>query len=897
MNGRFLKIWFLISTLAFLINVSVVEAEEKFSSQQLEFFENRIRPLFVNHCQDCHGGEKSESDFRVDSRTAILKGGASEEPAAISGNAIQSLLLEVVSYESDYDMPPAGKLSDQQISDLRQWVDHGLPWPEHEEVDSPETIADRVASQRKNHWALQPIVSPPVPAVAASDDGLTPIDAFLLEKLEERGLALSRPASKHTLIRRATFDLTGLPPTFEEAQSFVADTDPKAYENLIDRLLASPRYGQRWARHWLDVARYADTVGYAFSNKTRDYPFAYTYRDYVVNAFNDDLPYDQFVRQQLAADQMTEDPSDPSLAALGFLTAGRQYIKRPDIIDDRIDVVTRGLMGLTVGCARCHDHKFDGVTTEDYYSLYGVLNNCDMPDELPVIGQPPASAADFVTKIETLKAKVTEAQDEAKKSTRQHLFENIDQYATAVWLSESEDEMRRAGVIKLSTEEYRGEIATRLGIFWRERNENPLVKKVLTDLDQAESFEDRRKAAEQFAAPLKSAADRLLTRVDSGESWEVLFPKGSALHNGAALILHEEAPPQWRFELFRVMITRKDLIEIRKRKAVVTERYKTSPRGFDRAMVVQDRNRIEEPYVMIRGNVDRVGKTVPRRFPELLSSGLSSNYSKGAGRLELANDIVNPDNPLTPRVIVNRVWMHHFGKPLVGTPSDFGLQGDLPSHEKLLNWLAADFIESGWSLKNLHRKMMLSRAYQQSSLSRTQGRQQDVENRLLWRMNRRRIEIEALRDSILFAAGNLDESLSGRGVKQFEPPFDNRRTIYGIIDRQKLAGELRVFDMASPDQSAAKRTRTNVPQQGLFLMNSQLVTEQADVLAARAEASLTGNTGDAKFVDRLFQLTLSRNPTTDERVALFGYIKRADSDGRKRASHLMLMLNEFEIVD
>ena len=897
MNGRILKIWFLISTLASLINVSAVDAEEKFSPQQLEFFENRIRPLFVNHCQDCHGAEKSESDFRVDSRTAILEGGVSEEPAAISGNASASLLLEVVSHESDYNMPPTGKLSDQEISDLKQWVDQGLPWPEQETIDSPKTIQERIDSQREHHWALQPIVSPPVPTFADSENELMPIDAFLLEKLESRGLTFSPPATKQTLIRRATFDLTGLPPTFEEVQSFVNDADPDAYRKLIDQLLASPRYGQRWARHWLDVARYADTVGYAFSSKTRDYPFAYTYRDYVINAFNDDLPYDQFVRQQLAADQMTDDPHDRSLAALGFLTVGRQYIDRVDLVDDRIDVVTRGLMGLTVGCARCHDHKFDGVSTEDYYSLYGILNNCDVPNDLPLIGQPPASAAEFVAELKTLKAKVQEAEVEAKRSTRQHLFEHVDQYAAAVWLSESEDELRSSGVIKLSTEDYRGEIATRLGIYWRKQKTNPLVKKVLADLEKAESFEDRRAVAEQFAASLKKAADKYLKRADSNKPWEKLFPQDSDLHDSAALIFHKEAPPQWRFGLFRVLITRKDLIEIRKLKAVVTAHYATSPRGFDRAMVVQDRNKIQEPYVMVRGDVDRRGKTVPRRFPALLLRDSSNKYSNGAGRLELANDIVSPDNPLTPRVIVNRVWMHHFNKPLVGTPSDFGMQGDRPSHEELLNWLAADFIKSGWSLKKLHRKMMLSRAYQQSSLSRSDGRDQDVENRLLWRMNSRRIEIEALRDSILFAAGNLDESLSGRGVKQFEPPYDNRRTIYGVIDRQELAGELRVFDVASPDQSAAKRTRTHVPQQSLFLMNSQFVIQQADALAARAEASRKGGVSHARFVDRLFQLTLSRNPTRAERVAVFDYIKSADSNGRKRASHLMLMLNEFEMVD
>lgn len=887
---------------------NVTLAEEKFSPENIEFFENRIRPLLVNHCQSCHGSEKSESDFRVDGRNFILRGGASERPGAIAGDASGSLLLDVVSYESDYDMPPTGKLSDQEIADLNRWVSEGLPWPENESAPVQETIDDRMEHQRKHHWSLQPVVKPPVPDVANVVNGangeneLSPIDAFLIRKLSERGLGFSPPADKSTLIRRATFDLTGLPPTFEEVQSFVADEDPKAYEQLIDRLLASPRYGQRWARHWLDVARYADTLGYALDNSTRDYPFAYTYRDYVVNAFNDDLPYNEFVRQQLAADQLTDDPNDPSLAALGFLTVGRKYLARPDVIDDRIDVVTRGLMGLTVGCARCHDHKFDGVSTEDYYSLYGVLNNCYVPQELPVIGQPPPSTDAFVAEIEALKAEVVAGQKEAQQSTRRHLFEAIDQYAAAALLNENEDQLRSAGVIQLPTDEYRDAIPRELRKYWEDARQNTLVDEALTEMDQEAPFEARQQVAQRFAATLKEAADVYLKPANFDRPWEEVFPIGSELHNAAALILQKNAPPQWRFDLFRVMIKRADLIDIRKHKAAVIAHYGKSPRGFDCAMVVKDRGNIEAPYVMIRGNVDRRGKTVTRRFPKLLSSilpGGGKDYSQGAGRLELANDIVRPDNPLTPRVIVNRVWMHHFVKPLVDTPSDFGIQGEPPSHEKLLNWLAADFIESGWSLKTLHRKMMLSHAYRQSSHLRdgegAGSRGPGSHATLLWRMNRRRLEIEALRDSILYVAGNLDESLGGRGVKQFEPPFDNRRTLYGHIDRQKLADELRMFDVASPDQSAAKRIRTNVPQQSLFLMNSPFVALQADALADRVtgDQRLT----DREFVQRLFQLTLSRNPTTEERDALVHYIASADSDGRKRASHLMLMTNEFEIVD
>jgi len=880
----------------FFNGVSATFAEEKFSTDQITFFENRIRPLFVNHCQSCHGSEKSESEFRVDSRSAIVRGGASEQSAALPGDASGSLLIAVVRHESDYDMPPNGKLSDQEIADLSRWVNEGLPWPANETQPVEDSIVDRIEFQRKNHWSFRPIQSPSVPQNLES--GIEPIDAFLLEKLNEKGLGFSPPADRATLIRRATFDLTGLPPTYEEVQAFLHDENPEAYEKLIDRLLASPRYGQRWARHWLDVARYADTLGYALDNVSRDYPFAYTYRDYVIDALNRDLPYDDFVRQQLAADQLTDDPGDPSLAALGFLTVGRKYLARPDVVDDRIDVVTRGLMGLTVACARCHDHKFDGVATEDYYALYGVFDNCFLPEELPLIGQPPPSADGFVKELAALNDDVEALRKKARESTRQHLLDHIDQYAVAAWLNESEDDLRAAGVITLKTDQFRGKFREVLVDYWRSVAENFWVRTTVSGLEEAVSFDDRRKVAQRFAEALKVAVAKYRQAASPENPLERIFAEVDEKRAAAVLVFHVNSPYQWHFSRIRQLIKREDLLAIRKLKAAVSAHNRTSPRGFNRAMVVKDRKRIEEPYVMIRGNVDRRGKTVPRRFPEMLASGDRQDYAQGAGRLELANDIVSPENPLTARVIVNRVWMHHFLKPLVGTTSDFGIQGAPPSHPMLLDWLSADFMASGWSLKELHRKMMLSGAYRQSSVSRSEGKRQDVENTLLWRMNRRRLEIEGLRDSILFAAGTLDESLAGRGVKQFEPPFDTRRTIYGLVDRQELADELRMFDFASPDQSAPKRVRTNVPQQSLFLMNSPLVAEQAVALAARAEAKLEGRKNNhAQFVDQLFRLTLSRNPTTAERRALVEYIRSADQDGRRRAGHLMLMTNEFETVD
>ena len=385
------------------IAMSVQAAEDEFSHEQIDFFENRIRPLLANHCLECHGPEKSESDLRLDSRDAILKGGSSGDSAVVAGSPDSSVLVQSVRHSGDFDMPPNKRLSDQEITDLATWVEMKLPWPESGDAITQLTIGEQMKHHQQNHWSLQPVRSPEIPAVRSPVESA--VDRLVLAKLESNNLSLSPIADRRTLIRRATFDLTGLPPTYVEVKSFVNNDASDAYPKLIDRLLESPQYGERWARHWLDVARYSDTSGYTLAEADNRYPFAFTYRDYVIDAFNNDLPYDQFIREQLAADYLEIPADNKSLAALGFITVGRKYLGRPETVDDQVDVVTRGLMGLTVSCARCHDHKYDAIPTEDYYSLYSVFANNYVPDELPLIGSSEQRAAfdSYFQKLRDLK--------------------------------------------------------------------------------------------------------------------------------------------------------------------------------------------------------------------------------------------------------------------------------------------------------------------------------------------------------------------------------------------------------------------------------------------------------------------------------------------------------------
>jgi mono/diheme cytochrome c family protein len=736
------------------------------SAADLEFFEKRVRPVLANNCFECHGPGKQKSSLRLDSAVGFLRGG--------DGGAIfdakqpeKSRILAAIGHAGELKMPPGKKLAVDDIEAITDWVKRGAPWPAQ-----PVDIA---ADAWKKHWAFQPLTDPKPPPVRDEKWAQAPLDRFVLNRLEANGMKPAFVADRRTLIRRAYFDLLGLPPKPEEVDAFVSDRDSKAFEKLIDRLLASPQYGERWGRHWLDVARYANERGYIGVNVDRTYPFAYTYRDWVIRAFNEDLPYDRFLMLQLAADQMQSGPDTRALAAMGFLTVGRRFINNQhDIIDDRIDVVLRGMQGLTVTCARCHDHKYDPIPTKDYYSLYGVFASSREPDELPLLE--PFQRTSETEAFEKELGKLEEAK-------RTFVKEN--------------EQMR-----KERPREYREKI-------------KPFENKI-----------------QQLEAK------------------------------------HPGAPP--------------------------------------RGMVMVDAASPMQPHVFLRGNPATQGDRVPRQFLGFLAGDSRKPFAKGSGRLELAQAIASKDNPLTARVLVNRVWMHHFGHGLVRTPSDFGLRSEPPSHPELLDYLAARFMQGGWSIKKLHRLIMLSSTYQMSSTGDAKLVERDPDNVLLSHQNRRRMDFEALRDSLLAVSGQLDPTLGGQAVDLSAQPFSRRRTVYGFIDRQNLPGMYRVFDFASPDTHSPQRFTTTVPQQALYLMNNPFVIEQARKLIARAEVQEPKR--DEERINVLYRLLFGRAATAGE-VALgkrFLALRSEEKPEAKPATPLspweryaqvLLVSNAFVFVD
>ncbi len=737
-----------------------------------DFFETQVRPVLADNCISCHGPAKQRGGLRLDSRAALLKG-ADSGPVVAEGQPDKSSLVRAVRYADQIKMPPAPKtkLAPGAVEALTEWVRMGAPWPD----GGAAVVAKQPSSEeaRKRNWSFQPVASPSIPTVKNPAWVKNPIDAFILAKLEEKNLAPAEPADRRTLIRRVSFDLIGLPPTPEEVETFVADSSPDAYEKLVDRLLASPHYGERWARHWLDVARYSDTKGYVF-NEERNYPYSYTYRDYVIRAFNDDLPYDQFIVQQLAADRLPLGEDKRPLAALGFLTLGRRFLNQePDIIADRIDVTMRGLNGLTVGCARCHDHKFDPIPTRDYYSLYGIFASSIEPKVLPIIGpsEESAAAAAFAAELK-----------------------------------------KREDAVAAFTEAHKDELAAR----------NVKFRNQLTQLKN------------QVA--------------------------------------------KWNAE---------------------------APGGPQRAMVMEDAPTPVAAHVFLRGNQHNLGPVVPRQFPEVLAGDKRQPFTQGSGRLELARAIANKDNPLTARVLVNRLWLHHFGEGIVRTASDFGARGEPPTHPELLDWLASTFMKEGWSIKKMQRLILLSQTYQQDSRENAADKAADPENRLLSHQDRRKLEFEPLRDALLFVSGRLDSRMGGKGdnLEMSREPFSHRRSIYGFIDRQNLPGVFRTFDFASPDATVGQRHTTTTPPQALFLMNAPFVVEQARALAARPDVA--GLSSDAERIDRLYWLAYGRPAEADEISMGERFIKEVAEEkaGSNRLSaweqyaQVLLLGNEFAFVD
>ncbi len=897
-------IWFLA------IGCSAVAAE--IPAEQFEFFEARIRPVLVERCYKCHSAdaEKIKGGLLLDSKEGMLKGGESGKPILVPRDAESSLLIEAIRYQNeDLQMPPkkaGGKLSETQIADFVSWIKTGAPDPR---VQITKTNISLGAA--RTHWAFQPVTNPPVPLVKNKQWVRSPIDEFILAKLESKDLQPSPQADKRTLIRRVTFDLTGLPPTFEEVELFIKDKSTNAFEKVVDRLLSSPRYGERWGRHWLDVARYADTKGYVYGNREETkFVQSYAYRDWVVRSLNEDLPYDQFLRLQIAADQI-EGADRESLAAMGFLTLGRRFLGVVhDIIDDRIDVVMRGTQALTVGCARCHDHKFDPIPTRDYYSLYGVFaGGTERTVPLASTGQSAKAFLDFEKEMKKRQEKFQIAFDAKREEQNKRLRAQATEYLVAVlniqklpteefYSFVQADEMnpvvaRQWQSYLLRTKNFfhpvwspwhaysaltLNEFAAKSGAIISSLTKatqklNPLVVKAFQENPPVSMIA----AAETYGKLLTSldkkwsdaAGKKTAFSADEEELRQILYASDSPAAVPAGSIVDME----WFFD-------EPTRVQLSSLCAQMDQWINQSSGAPPHAVILEDRPVQKNPYVFKRGNPASKGDEVPRQFVQVIAGEKRKPFERGSGRMELAEAIASKENPLTARVMVNRIWAHHFGAGIVRTPSDFGMRADAPSHPELLDWLAWNFMENGWSMKKLHRLILLSTVYQQSSDSEGLAAAEtvDPENKLLSRMNRQRLDFEELRDSLLSASGLLDLKLGGKAEELFKPPFSKRRSIYGFIDRQFLPSAFRIFDVANPDMHTPQRSETTVPQQALFFMNGPFVVDQAKAFAARMDSQKTNS--PERRIGEFYHIAFQREPTGPQTRAALEFLRASEEELR-----------------
>jgi hypothetical protein len=914
------------------------------NSEDGAFFEKEIRPLLVQRCHKCHGELKEpKGGLALTSRELVLKGGESG-PAAVAGKPQESLLIAAVKHDGP-EMPPEGdRLDAAQIASLARWVERGLPWPasDGESIRKARhtAAAEQIAEARRTFWSFQPIQNPRPPDVKNTAWPKTAIDRFVLAEMEKRGLTPSPPADKRALLRRLSFDLVGLPPTPEEMENFLADDSPEALARVVDRLLASPRYGERWGRHWLDVARYADTKGYVLFQDS-NFPWSYTYRDYVVRALNADLPYDQFIVEQLAADQLPLVDRRP-LTALGFLTLGSGFMNnQQDVIDDRIDVVTRGLLGLTVSCARCHDHKFDPIPTEDYYSLYGVLASSVEPTVPPLFEPPPQTEAyaAFAKELVERERKLTNFVDQKYNELVHGARARAGEYLLAAnalhgkpptddfMLLADGNDLNPTMIIRyqvylersaqshdpvlaiwhalaaLANDEFSSRSASTIQHFLERQTPdkpiNALVAAAFSGKPLGELADAARIYGELFAS-----TDRVWRmHRDEAAAAEQRPPERLADPSLEAVrqVLYgpEAAAGIGRNQLNELaLLPDRPAQDIRTKLLKAIEDWRASgPAAPPRAMALEDLPMPITPRVFLRGNPNKLGDVVPRRFLRVLADGPPVPLEHGGGRLDLARAIVDRNNPLTARVIVNRVWLDHFGSALVATPSDFGMRSQPPTHAALLDYLAWNFMERSWSLKTLHREIVLSAVYAQASDDRAACRAIDPENIWLWKMNRRRLDFEATRDALLAVAGRLETTVGGPSVKASNEPTATRRSIYGYIDRLNLPGVFRTFDFPNPDATSPERVVTTVPQQALFFMNSPLVIEAAKNLLSRPDVAAESD--QAKKIGRLYRLAFGRDPTAAETDWAQTFVSGAAMRPTvwNELAQGLLLANEFVFID
>ncbi len=844
-----------------------------------EFFESKIRPVLVKNCSACHTATKL-GGLEITSGAALLKGGNSG-PAVVAGDPEHSLLIRAVSHTHErLKMPPAGKLGDEEIRNLTAWVKLGAIWPpDHAPGSARKEEGYRISSLQRAFWSFQPVMKPESPPVRDKTWVKSPIDNFILSTLEAKGLKPAAAASKRVLIRRAYFDLLGLPPKPEDVDAFVADNSPNAFAKVVDRLLESPHYGERWGRYWLDVARYSDDK----LNSTMDEPYAnaFRYRDWVIQAFNEDLPYDQFLKAQIAGDLFDPPGGDKAkqAAALGF------YALSPEFQDDRVDVTTRGFLGLTAACAQCHDHKFDPIPTKDYYGLLGIFTSTKS-HEWPLAEN--KIVADY-------KARKKAVEDQ-KEKLKQFLETQASQLSE-ILANRSAGYLMAAGKA-VTTDGLDPDVLERWRKYLEKKDkEHPFLKPwfAAEDSDRAKAARDFQAlllavAAERKAIEEKnfirlggsrargdlSRADLLSLERDKYFLWKDFFSPTGVLYYAGEKI-DRFLSGEWKAHLDAL---RADLASFEK---AVPEQYPFLHTIAD----------VEEPKnqkIHIRGSRDNLGDEAPRGFLSVLCDGEPEPFKKGSGRMELAEAIANPKNPLTPRVMVNRIWLNHFGSGIVRTPSNFGQLGERPSHPELLDYLASRFLENKWSIKAMHREIMLSATYALSSQDSPANTAADPDNRYYWRANVRRQNAEALRDSLLFVSGKLDASVGGPAARITDS--NRRRTVYAFVSRRRPDVTLSLFDFPNANGTSEQRDLTSTPLQRLFFLNSGFVMDQAAALACRVESE----PGDTARIRRIYRILFGRAPSREETRLGLDYLKAHEKSWPMYAQ-VLLSANEFLFVN
>jgi hypothetical protein len=884
-------------------------------------FNREIRPILAEYCFHCHGPDANQraADLRLD-----VAEDAHQSAIQVHHADASELIARVTTEDPESRMPPAAsgkELSAEQISLLLQWINEGAKY--------------------SRHWAFEPIRDRQklLEELPSNNSDASVIDRFLAVKQTAAGLEYSPEVSREQFIRRATFDLIGLPPSWDEIKAFVADESPNYIDNLLDRLLASPQYGERWGRHWLDLARYADTHGGAAIGFTT-FPFAYTYRDYVIHAFNRDLPIDGFIMEQIAADQLGLPHNDPALAALGFLTVGMQFRNDHDTIDDQIDVVTRGLMGLTVTCARCHDHKFDEISTADYYGIYAAIAPSKAPLELPVVGEPANTSErnDYEQTLKSLKLKLESFVRDQSEVMRARLRMQVGLYlgeiakgvgeqdTSTVFLSYRTDDIRPIifnrwlGYLKslgpddavfgpwLEMQSWgkleSSEFTTRceaylakLSAEFDQADRNPahihallseppkwnhlivdalVAKKPVSLADVAEVY------GSVFVEVQRQWLRALVNAAEEATAEEKILPDDHPEHQiinspvYRQLRHHQYAPdsPFMVSDEVAMELTNRTINDlIGAKRGAIHQLHLAAAGSPPRAMIVTEDPTPAEQHVFLRGNPLSRGPVVQPQFLTVLNFGEPKVFENGQRRLGLAQAIVAPENPLTSRVLVNWVWQNHFGVGLVRTPDDFGTRGQPPTHPELLDYLAGEFQQNGWSLKWLHRQIMLTRAYRQGAIEDEVFRERDPDNHLLWRMPRKRLDFESMRDAMLSVSGELDLQVGGRPIDLNATPAIPRRSVYGFTNRDIIANLMSTFDAANPNACTAKRPETTVPQQTLFALNSDFIQDRAARVAGETKALELPNP-EARATEMIRRI-LGREPTNPELERVTEFLRDA----------------------